>query len=328
MIRQGGKAVESNLAGFNVGYERAQTILSNSDVGSPEETIEESIDSHFKFPKAKQPELQALLAAVKAELPEQAHEFTVEGIKRLIDYQDLAYASEYVELLLELTKIDQAYSGEQYEFELTREISRYLALWMSYEDTIRVADLKTRKKRFTRYKDHVKAKQGDVVHVVEFMHPRLEEIADTMPSWFGTMILNVTPLRAIVSYFCKERKINTSKLGGFLVLYVTAKFRVIRRSTLRYKRERARIEDWLALVSSTTKVDYQSGVAIAQCQRLIKGYGDTHDRGWANYSSIVASLPKILSKSEPSKVITRLCDAALAEESGSQLSNEMSKSLI
>ena len=28
---------------------------------------------------------------------------------------------------------------------LTRETARYLALWMSYEDTVRVADLKTRR---------------------------------------------------------------------------------------------------------------------------------------------------------------------------------------
>lgn len=320
VIRQGGKAIESNLSGFNAGYERAQSLLKNSD------------DAHdikaepnaFKFPTAKAPQLQALLNRVETELPKQAYEFSIEGIKRLIDYQDLAYAKEYLQQLIDVHKVDQANGGDQHGFELTREIARYLALWKSYEDTIRVADLKTRNTRFTRYKDHVKAKQGDVVHVVEFMHPRLEEIADTMPSWFGKLILNFAPLRAIVSYFCKERKISTSKLSGFLVLYITSKFRGIRRSTLRFKRERDRINGWLDIVTSTTTKDYQSGVALAQCQRLIKGYGDTHDRGWANYSSIVNSLPKILSKDDASKVITQLRDAALAEESGSQLASEMS----
>ncbi|RBP53549.1 indolepyruvate oxidoreductase subunit beta family protein [Arenicella xantha] len=323
VIRQGGKAVESNLAGFNAGYARAQALLNNTHAVSDST----SSAQEFRFPTATQPKLQALLNTIKSVLPEQAHEFAVEGIKRLVDYQDIAYADEYLQQLIKVLDTDLANGGESQQFALTREVARYLALWMSYEDTIRVADLKIRQQRFTRYKDHVKAKPGDVVHVVEFMHPRLEEIADTMPSWFGNMILNVAPLRAMVSYFCKERKINTSKLGGFLMLYVTAKFRGIRRSTLRFKREHTRIDDWLNLVASTASSDYQSGVSLAQCQRLIKGYGDTHERGWANYSSIVASLPKIMSKSEPSQVITRLRDAALAEESGAQLNSEMSSAV-
>ena len=33
---------------------------------------------------------------------------------------------------------------------LTAEAARYLALWMSYEDVIRVADLKTRPERFAK----------------------------------------------------------------------------------------------------------------------------------------------------------------------------------
>lgn len=321
VIDHGGKAVEANLAGFNVGYERAQALL--SEPASPVEKKPITGVDSFRFPKAKQPKLQALLSKVQAELPTQAHAFTVEGIKRLLDYQDLNYAIEYVQLLIDLTKADQAHNGEQHGFELSREVARYLALWMSYEDTIRVADLKTRQQRFTRYKDHVNAQQDDLVHVVEFMHPRVEEIADTMPSWFGNLILNSAPLRSVVGYFCKERKINTSKLGGFLILYITARFRRVKRGTLRFKRERARIDDWLSLIHTTLKVDYQSAVSIAQCQRLIKGYGDTHDRGWANYSSIVASLPNIFAKEEPSKLITRLRDAALAEESGAQLSKEI-----
>lgn len=318
VIRQGGKAIESNLAGFEAGYQRAQALLKTPHTqGEPQSAVE------FIFPTAKQPKLQALLDTVQADLPKQAHEFTVEGIKRLLDYQDIAYATEYLQLVVDMFKTDQANQGELHQFALTREVARHLALWMSYEDTIRVAGLKIRQQRFARYKDHVKAKPGDVVHVVEFMHPRLEEIADTMPSWLGNMMLNVAPLRAIVRYFCKERKINTSKLSGFMMLYVIAKFQSIRRSTLRFKRERVRIDAWMALVMSAINADYKSAVSLAKCQRLIKGYGDTHERGWANYSIIVSSLPQILTEEEPSNVIDRLCDAALAEESGLSLKAEI-----
>lgn len=316
VIRQGGKAVESNLAGFNAGYRQAQTSLETSN-------IDKDKQRPFEFPSAKHPKLRTLLGKVQSEIPGPAHEFSIEGIKKLIDYQDIDYANEYIQLLIDLAEIDKVHQGNNHNFDLTRETARYLALWMTYEDTIRVADLKTRKTRFDRYKSHVKAGHDDVVHVVEFMHPRLEEIADTMPSWLGIMILNFSPLSSVINFFCKERKVNTSKLSGFLLLYTTSKFRRIRRSTLRFKRERKRIDEWLKLIGNTVKTDYPSAVSVAKCQSLIKGYGDTHDRGWASYTKIVASLPHILKKNEPSKVILGLRDSALAEESGSRLNHEL-----
>lgn len=316
VIHQGGKAVRSNLAGFNIGFERAQSLLSPPNV-------EEQILKPYQFPESKNLQLQQLIRTIKNTIPEPAQEFASEGLKRLVDYQDISYVEQYLKIVVEFSDLDKSLRGEAYNFELSREVARYLALWMSYEDTIRVADLKIRQQRFTRYRDHVKAKSDDVAHVVEFMHPRIEEVADTMPPWLGTMILNVTPIRKFVGLFCKQRKINTSKLSGFLLLYVIAKFGKIRRSTLRYKREHKRINEWLELVKSTAKVDYQSAVGIAQCQRLIKGYGDTNERGWKSYSQIIKNLPNILDANNSNQILEKLRDAALADDTGSELSSAL-----
>jgi len=323
VIRESGKAVESNLAGFNAGYRQAQESLDTANSATEHKPKAETQNSYV-FPTAANQELQTLLTQVETTLPSAAHEFTVAGIKRLIDYQDLDYAIEYVDRLRGIAQLESTQEGQDHTHELTKEMARHLALWMSYEDTIRVADLKIREKRFDRYKNHVKAKQDDVTHVVEFMHPRLEEIADTMPSGLGNLMLNFGPLKSLVSFFCYERKVTTSKLSGFLLLYMTARFKGIRRRTLRFKRESERMNNWVNLVRRTTETDYKSAVEITKCQRLIKGYGDTHDRGWANYSSIIASLPAILSGNDPAKVISDLRNAALAEESGSQLSSQLS----
>ena len=64
-------------------------------------------------------------------------------------------------------------------------MARHLALWMSYEDTIRVADLKTRRSRFERFRGEVRAAPEQVVYVTEFMHPRFQELCDTLPAAWG-----------------------------------------------------------------------------------------------------------------------------------------------
>ena len=95
----------------------------------------------------------------------------------LADYQDERYASEYLDRLEAIARVDR-------DGELLTETARYLALWMSYEDTIRVADLKTRGVRFERVRDEVHAQCEDSqrvnLQIREFLHPRVQEISDTL----------------------------------------------------------------------------------------------------------------------------------------------------
>ena len=51
---------------------------------------------------------------------------------------------------------------------LAAEVARHLALWMAYEDIIRVADLKTRASRFERVRKEVGAKEGEPVVVIDY----------------------------------------------------------------------------------------------------------------------------------------------------------------
>ena len=58
----------------------------------------------------------------------------------------------------------------------------------------------------------------------------------------------------------------------------------------RYKQEQAQIESWLGLIAEAAKRSGELGLEVAECARLIKGYGDTYARGLANYRSIEASV--------------------------------------
>ena len=74
----------------------------------------------------------------------------LEGARRAIDYQDPDYAKLYLDRLERVAALDEKASvtAEYGRWSLTEAVARGLALWMTFEDTIRVADLKTRAARF------------------------------------------------------------------------------------------------------------------------------------------------------------------------------------
>ena len=54
----------------------------------------------------------------------------------------------------------------------------------------------------------------------------------------------------------------------------------------RYKQEQQQIDSWLWLIREAAKHSTELALEVAECARLIKGYGDTHMRGLANYHAI------------------------------------------
>jgi indolepyruvate ferredoxin oxidoreductase beta subunit len=262
--------------------------------------------------------LVPLAERIRREFPAAAHRTLIAGIERLADYQDIAYAESYLDRLKPVAEIDRrrADGGAR----LLDETARYLALWMSYEDTIRVADLKTRRSRFERVRGEVRSKSGQLLGIHEFMHPRVEEIADTLPEGLGRWLLGTPWARRLVGRFAHEgRVVKTSTVRGFLLLYCVASLRGMRRRTLRFRIETARIDSWLATVLNLAATDYDLAVAVAECQRLVKGYGDTHVRGWRNFEAVMAALPRLKGRPDAAAQVRRLRDAALADEHGNAL---------
>lgn len=277
-IRISGKAVATNLAAFSAAYEVA------SGTG------------------AQRPSPQPHRAAYDC--------LVAEGVKRLIDYQDRRYAEDYRRRLHRFETMALP------DTRLIEALARYLALWMSYEDVVRVADLKIRSARFARVRGEVSAKPAQIVHIVEFLHPRVEEIADTVPAALGRMILKPGPLRRFVeTYVAKGHHVTTTRLAGFLQLYFLAGRRSWRRKSLRFAREQAHIDDWLDRIARYAQHDHDRALEITLCQRLIKGYGETFERGWRNFERIMALVDII-----DAQQIVELRSAALADERGDAMS--------
>jgi indolepyruvate ferredoxin oxidoreductase beta subunit len=300
-IRSGGKAVASNLRGFAAGIAGARASLADSALPAEPPVAASAATSQRG---------RDLVRRIETELPLPSRTIATEGVKRLIDYQDAHYADLYLDRLARIAALDD-------KGELTTETARYLALWMSYDDIIRVADLKTRASRFDRVRGDVMAQAGQIVTVTEYMHPRIEEVCEALPARLGGFILASPRLRRLLApLFGKGRHVETTGLRWFLALTLLSNGRRFRRGTLRYHHEQARITAWLDLVEATAAADPPAARELAQCPRLIKGYSDTFVRGMANYERIIAWFTAHPGRRDAAAVVRQLREAALVDEKG------------
>ena len=90
-------------------------------------------------------------------------------------------------------------------------------------------------------------------------------------------------------------------------------------SDLRFKTEETFLDNWLRLVREVATRDYALAVEIAECRNLIKGYGDTHERGRARYDTIMGVLPQLVTSPDAAATLARLRKAANADDTGAAL---------
>jgi indolepyruvate ferredoxin oxidoreductase beta subunit len=317
-VRRGGVGVEPSLAAFAAGFAAAQAAGADA---SAAQTTAPAAAPAAAFPRRTVlgPRLRAHEARIVAGFPAEVHEVLRAGVLRLADWQDDAWAADYLSRLEALPALRAAVAGEP-PHVLLSETARHLALWMSYEDTVRVADLKTRRSRFERVAAEVRLADGQMLDIGEFLHPRVEEIADTLPAALGRRLLASPGLRAFVGRYTRQgRVVKTSSVRGFLLLYAVAAMRGLRRRSLRFEIECARIAAWLARVEATAARDAALALEVARCQRLVKGYGDTHARGWSSFERLMTALDRLPPGVMSADGLRALRDAALADEGGTAL---------
>lgn len=316
-IRDGGIGVTASLRAFDESYLQAQGV--NPNPGSRDASQMET-----EAPtKSGEPELDTMLTVIESKFPEPVQKVVYEGVLRLIDYQDFAYARDYLSLLEQRQSYFQA---EDKDFKLLQELARHLALWMSYEDTIRVADLKIRRSRQDRVRNEVKAGSEQIVYTAEFMHPRVEEICDTLPAGLGRWVMRTDWVRLPLAKMTQRgRRISPQRLRGFLLLLSVASLRRWRRRTLRYRDERQRIEAWLAAVDRALGISSDVALEVIKAQGLVKGYGDTHQRGLTSFHIIMQAFERFGEEPDAATRLRQLRDAALADEKGETLQRSVGK---
>jgi indolepyruvate ferredoxin oxidoreductase beta subunit len=311
-IKESGLGVDASLAAFEAGRNAVITAQRQPSTaawpGDPDSSDASAYTLESVSPK--------LRARIIGRFPAALRELLGMGAGRLSDYQDEAYAGLYLDRVERILGFEPTEAGSA---PLTSATARSLALWMSFEDVMRVAQVKTRPGRAQRIRSEVRAAAGELVQVREFVKPRVEEICGTLPAGMGARLLKSPRANRLLHKLTGGRRISTSTISGFVLLRCMGFLRRARRATLRYSIENQRIEDWLTLVAATASKDYALAVEVAECQTLVKGYGDTHERGWACFSQIIAQVPELAGSVDGASRLRALREAALADDSGERL---------
>jgi indolepyruvate ferredoxin oxidoreductase beta subunit len=304
-IRADGKAVEANLRGFRAGLQAAQHIGALATPAS-------------KRPRRPAESIAALEAEAQA-LPACAREIAVEGLRRTAAFQDVTYAALYLERLKPVAEADaRANAGGR----LIRETARHLAVRMTFEDVIRVAEAKIAPERFARIAQEIGVKDGEPFRVIDFLKPGLEEMCQILPPSLARRILALAERKGWQPRWGME--IESTSVSGYMRFWLLAKLKRWRPRSYRHAEEQAAIEQWLALIVEAAHVSADVAVEVAECARLIKGYGDTWKRGSANYAAIEAQVIRpILAGKIPSSqgtdAIASARTAALVDPEGESL---------
>jgi indolepyruvate ferredoxin oxidoreductase beta subunit len=230
----------------------------------------------------------------------------------------VAYATQYLNRLLSVRDAEAKFGDGTSRVLL--EAARYTALWMTYEDTIRVADLKIRRTRFNRVGDEAQVQNDQILQIREFLHPRSEEFADTLPTAVGRWLLRTKPVTNIIEKLTKNGIIlQTTSIHGYIMLYFIARLKPIRRRSLRFNLEQERMDQWIISMNREIESNYALAHEIAECANLIKGYGDTHANGWRNFLLVMEQVQSLRNESGVAGRISELRKAALADEDGTKL---------
>jgi indolepyruvate ferredoxin oxidoreductase beta subunit len=202
---------------------------------------------------------------------------------------------------------------------------------MSYEDIIRVADLKTRRARFERVRREVAAKDGEPVVVIDYLKPGIEEVASLLPPGLGRKLVGWAERSGKLDAYNVGMHVKTSGIGGFLLVRALAKLKSWRPRSLRYADEQALIERWLGALRDAQPKGTALAIEIAQCAGLLKGYGETHRRGLANFLAIFDALienPATADPVEQAAAIRKAREAALADPEGLALERNLGRRVL
>lgn len=288
------KGAERSLAAFRAAADYAET----PDVPVLPKPKTKTVDG----PAPLRAEWDRLVAGLD-EFPSVAQPILRRGLEKVVDYQDIAYGEEYLSHV-------HPFAARGHD-ALTKAAAKYIANAMCYDDILRVADLKTRASRETRLRREQQTGDG-LVHVTEYLHPRGEEVISIMPArlgaWFEAKESRAKLLDRLVN---KGRRIRTDRIGGFVALWLAASLRPRRRSLLRHQVEVAHLQ---RLITAAMAAQDDVAVEILGCQRLVKGYSDTHARGIAKFDLAMEGAALVAGRDDAADWIRRFREAALSGE--------------
>ncbi|WP_375415468.1 DUF6537 domain-containing protein [uncultured Bradyrhizobium sp.] len=210
-------------------------------------------------------------------LPDAAAPIVSASIERLIDYQGPSYAQLYVDRLTRFVGrrgVDDALFGE---------MARLMALRMSYDDPIRIAQTK-----LAAFEAGTQANAHNANEIKKF---RWDELVGVLPAAIAESVLGVLEWRG---WLHRPVSIRFSTAGRFGLrrLKIEAGLRRWRLLSVRYGTERIWVERWLHMIDRCLTKQPAAAAEIVRTATMIQGYGDAYRQGLADWHLIIDGLAK------------------------------------
>ena len=270
------------------------------------------------------PPARALPDELARRFPPAVHDMLALGHARVLDYQDASYAALYADRLGKVLDAERtADPAGVHGFALTREAARWLALWMAFDDIVRVAALKGRASRAQRVRQEVRAGDEDIVKLYDHFKPGAAEFAALLPPALSRRVTAWDRGRQARGRepWALPLKVGSHSVFGMASLRLLSSLKWLRRRGSRFADEQALIERWLAAVEAGTRETWALGHELALCGRLIKGYGSTNERGKENLLHVtdhLAAQPGV-APSVRAQSVAAARTAALTDDAGRAL---------
>jgi indolepyruvate ferredoxin oxidoreductase beta subunit len=263
-IRRGARGVDASVRGFALALDEVRGLRTHAAAGpAPSAAPQVAPEVAARFPPA-------------------AHEIITAGLARMREYQDEAYGRLYLQRLERIRDAERAVDpGCANGSVATREAARSLALWMAFDDVVRVADLKSRPSRFARVRREVGVGEGELLRLYDYLKPGIGEIAALLPAGLAARLLRWEQRRVAAGRppFGFALALGSHRVHNLLLLRVLARMKGLRRRGSRFTQEQAMIERWLDRTERGLRGCWSLGHQLALCGRLVKGYGSTNTRG-------------------------------------------------
>ena len=211
-------------------------------------------------------------------LPAGAAAVVSEAIDRLIDYQGASYAQLYVD------RVRRFVGRRDVDDAMLVEIARLMAIRMSYEDPIRIAQLKLA--AFESGAGDPRERSTD--DVAKF---RIDELIEALPAVAADPVLGVLE-KLGWTHKPVSIRFSTASKWGIRRLKLEASLRRWRRFSVRYAKERAWTERWLHMINRCLEKQPSAAFAMVQTADMIEGYGDAYRQGLADWHAIIDGLAK------------------------------------
>jgi indolepyruvate ferredoxin oxidoreductase beta subunit len=258
------------------------------------------------------------------EFPADMRKVLALAYNRVAQYQGQAYAQVLIERLRKIKQQENGGDSPNGSCPVTAESTRWLALWMAYDDIIQVAFLKSRAHRWQRVSEEVKLQEGELLKIYDHFKPGVPELAAMLPVSWAQALLKWDKQRIANGKgpWSMPIKLARHSVSGMLSLRFLSFLRVFRPYGHRYITEQALIEEWLSGIGRAFSVSPLLALEVARCGQLIKGYGSTNERGKENLLHILHTVcvpNSAKSVAEQISAVAQIRKAALQDEAGQQL---------